>query len=131
VTIQPPSPASAPIVDIQLSRSQFWAVLWAILCTIAGGYIGLIYMMVSVVYGGINDRINRLEDHFQIAIAADVEIKDLLKNAPHLIQDVNEIKESLKNIPKQVQALQQSVDKLQIQTTNIQKQVHEISSVPQ
>jgi hypothetical protein len=44
--------------------------------------------MVSIIYGGINDRINRLEEHFQLAIAADIEIKDLLKNAPHLIQDV-------------------------------------------
>jgi hypothetical protein len=61
-------------------------------------------------------------------IAADIEIKDLLKNAPHLIKDVND-KEALKNTPMQIQSLQQSVDRLQIQTSNIQKQVHTIPGV--
>ena len=70
---------------------------------------------MSVVYGGLNERLKSLEDHFQTAIVADVEIKDLLKNAPPLIQDINEIKETLKPFSQQIQTLQQSVDKLQIQ----------------
>jgi hypothetical protein len=79
----PPDP-NAPFVVIPVTRNQFWGILVAL----AGAYAGLIYVMVSIIYGGINDRINRLEEHFQLAIAADIEIKDLLKNAPHLIQDV-------------------------------------------
>src|ERR1700731_3860903 len=121
---------NAPFVVIPaLTRNQFWGIFWGILVVLSGAYAGLLYVLVSVVYGGINDRITRLEDHFQIAIAADIEIKDLLKNAPHLIKDVNEIKEALKNTPMQIQSLQQSVDKLQIQTSNIQKQIHTIPGV--
>ena len=100
------------------TKGAFWS----------GIVIHTLWGEISTGTGGINDRINRLEDHFQIAIAADIEIKDLLKNAPHLIKDVND-KEALKNTPMQIQSLQQSVDRLQIQTSNIQKQVHTIPGV--
>jgi hypothetical protein len=103
------------------------------------GLLGIIITMIGGGYFGLNARINRLEDHFQTAMAADVEIKDLLKNSPHLIQDINGINktvlelkgsmEALKTMPQQIQTLQQGADKLQIQTNNIQKQIHTIPGV--
>gem|GEM_PF-3261969 len=92
----PPDPNAPMVVLPALTRNQFWGGLSAVFGTMVVGYIGLIYVLMSVVYGGLNERLKSLEDHFQTAIVADVEIKDLPKNAPHLIQDINEIKEALK-----------------------------------
>jgi len=65
---------NSPMVVIPaLTRSQFWGRLSVVFGTIAAGFISLIYVLVSVVYGGLNDRLKSLEDHFQTAIVAGAE----------------------------------------------------------
>jgi hypothetical protein len=107
-------------------------ITWAQLGTIFAIVLAVVGPLTAALYSGIrdgqketNDRLKSLEDHFQTAIAADVALKDLLKKAPNLMLDINEIKESLKPIPR----LQDSVNMLQIQTNNIQKQIHTIPGV--
>ena len=112
------------------------------------GLLGIIITMIGAAYYGSDARINRLEDHFQTAMAADVEIKDLLKNAPHLIQDINELKQGSQQIhsemvalrdniklfapvPGSIQTIQADQQKIRILLDNIQKQVHSIPGVPQ
>jgi hypothetical protein len=109
--------------------------------------LAIIIAMIGAAYYGVDARINRLEDHFQTAMAADIEIKDLLKNAPHLIQDINELKQGFQQvhsevvalrdnvklfmpIPGSIQAIQADQQTIRIQLDNIQKQVHSIPGVP-
>jgi hypothetical protein len=82
-------------------------ITWAQLGTIFAIVLAIVGPLTAALYSGIrdgqketNDRLKSLEDHFQTAIAADVELKDLLKKAPNLMLDINEIKESLKPIPR-------------------------------
>jgi len=56
-----------------------------------GGYISLIYVFVSVVYGGIDARLKSLEDHFQTAIVAGADVNHLLTTAPTLANQINAI----------------------------------------
>jgi hypothetical protein len=51
--VMPPQDPNAPFVVIPVTRNQFWGIL----ATFAGAYAGLIYVMISIVYGGINDRL--------------------------------------------------------------------------
>ena len=123
---------NAPFVVIPaITRNQFWGIL----VTFAGAYIGLLYVLISVVLGGIDTRLKSLEDHFQSAIVAGANVKQLLETAPTLQHDITEttktvfeIKgsmEMLKPLPQQTQKIETNQEKMQIQLDNIQKQVHE------
>jgi hypothetical protein len=119
LTMQTPSGtplgANSPITWAQLG------VIFAIVLAIVGPLTAALYSGIRDGQKETNDRLKSLEDHSQTPIAADVELKELLK-APNLMLDINEIKESLKLIPK----LQQSVDMLQMQARNIQRQIHTV-----
>src|ERR1700730_937371 len=123
---------NAPFVVIPaITRNQFWGIL----VTFEGAYIGLLYVLISVVLGGIDTRLKSLEDHFQSAIVAGANVKQLLETAPTLQHDITEttktvfeIKgsmEMLKPLPQQTQKIETNQAKMQIQLDNIQKQVHE------
>jgi archaellum component FlaC len=132
---------NAPFVVIPaVTRNQFWGIL----VMFAGAYVGLLYVLITVVLGGIDtrlegidSRIKSLEDHFQSAIVAGANVKQLLETAPTLQHDITETNktvfelkgsmESIKTVSQQIQTLQQDLGKLQIQTNNIQKQIHTIS----
>jgi hypothetical protein len=133
-----PTHPNSPIIPPLTSR-QFWALVAGGIGTIITGYIGLIYVLVNIVYGGIDARLKSLEDHFQSAIVASANVKQLLETSPTLQHDITETNktvfelkgsmEALKTVPQQIQTLQQDFGKLQIQTNNIQKQIHTIPGV--
>jgi sensor histidine kinase YesM len=126
-------PENAPAIAIPpVSRGQFFTLL----VTIIGGFLAVIVTLIGVVYWGIDARLKSLEDHFQNAIVAGANVKQLLETAPTLQHDITETNktvfelkgsmEALKPVPQQIQTLQQDFGKLQIQTTNIQQQIHTI-----
>jgi hypothetical protein len=127
---------NAPVIAIPpVSRGQFVTLLG----TIIVGFLAVIATLIGVVYWGIDARLKSLEDHFQSAIVAGANVKQLLETAPTLQHDITETNktvfelkggmESLKTVPQQIQTLQQDFGKLQIQTNNIQKQIHAIPGV--
>lgn len=127
---------NAPVIAIPPgSRGQFFALLG----TIIVGFLAVIATLIGVVYWGIDARLKSLEDHFQSAIVAGANVKQLLETAPTLQHDITETNktvfelkggmESLKTVPQLIQMLQQDFGKLQIQTNNIQKQIHTIPGV--
>jgi peptidoglycan hydrolase CwlO-like protein len=132
VTLEPP-PQGAPIRIPQLTRA-LWVLVWSIPCTIAGGYIGLIYVLVSVISTGINDRLNSLEDHFQAAIVASGDVKRLLETAPTLQHDITETHDAVIKLQGSMEMLNQKIgsnqEKTTIQLENIQKQIHAMPGVP-
>jgi len=130
------SDQNAPIIAVPpVSRGQFFALLG----TIIVGFVAVIATLVGVVYWGIDARLKSLEDHFQSSIVASANVKQLLETSPTLQHDITETNktvfelkggmESLKTVPQQIQALQQDFGKLQIQTNNIQNQIHTIPGV--
>jgi hypothetical protein len=129
---------NAPVIALPpLTRGQFWGVLWAILIAIVSGYIGLIYALVHVVYGGIDDRINSLEVSFKTAISASADVKHLLDTSPTLERQITEtsidvkgltdsmtllnplethdIIIALKPVPRQLQEIKTQLDSMQYQ----------------
>jgi heme oxygenase len=70
---------------------------------------------------------------------ASANVKQLLETAPTLQHDITETNktvfelkggmEALKTVPQQIQTIQQDLGKVQIQTNNIQKQIHTIPGV--
>jgi hypothetical protein len=70
--VVPPSDPNTPFVVIPaVTRNQFWGILG----TFAGAYVGLLFVLIKVVLGGIDtrlegidSRLKGLEDHFQSAI---------------------------------------------------------------
>jgi hypothetical protein len=90
-----------------------WTMFLSLIGTVLAAAATIIWILVSVVYGGLKDdlkgntdRVNRLEDHFETAIRADIEIKNLLKDSPHLIQDINEIKQGAKQTIDRLKSLE-------------------------
>ena len=119
-----PTPSGTPLgANSPITWAQLGAI-FAIVLAIVGPLTATLNSGIRDGQKETNDRLKSLEDHFQKPIAADVELKDLLK-APNLMLDINEIKESVESIPK----LQESVNMLQIQTRNIQRQIHTIPGV--
>ena len=90
-----------------------WTMFLSLIGTVLAAAATIIWILISVVYGGLKDdlkgntdRVNRLEDHFETAIRADIEIKNLLKDSPHLIQDINEIKQGAKQTVDRLKSLE-------------------------
>jgi methyl-accepting chemotaxis protein len=90
-----------------------WTMFLSLIGTVLAAAATIIWILVSVVYGGLKDdlkgntdRVNRLEDHFETAIRADIEITNLLKDSPHLIQDINEIKQGAKQTIDRLKSLE-------------------------
>src|ERR1700732_4085739 len=121
---------NAPAIAIPpVSRGQFFTLLG----TIIVGFLAVIATLMGVVYWGIDARLKSLEDHFQSAIVAGANVKQLLETAPTFQHDVAETNktvfelkgsmETLKTVPQQIQTLQQDFGKLQIQTNNIHQQI--------
>jgi hypothetical protein len=129
---------NAPVIAFPpLTRGQFWGLLGAILVAVVSGYVGLIYVLVHVVYGGIDDRIKSLEDSFKTAISASADVKHLLDTSPTLERQISEtsidvkglkdsmsllnplethdIIVSLKPVPQQLQEIKTQLDSMQYQ----------------
>jgi sensor histidine kinase YesM len=78
---------NAPVIAIPPgSRGQFFALLG----TIIVGFLAVIATLIGVVYWGIDARLKSLEDHFQSAIVAGANVKQLLETAPTLQHDITE-----------------------------------------
>ena len=137
MTLEPHPSGTNPNAPIGIPKLTLglWTLVWSIPCTIAAGYIGLIYVLVSVISTGINDRLKSLEDHFQAAIVASGDVKQLLNDSPNLKKAINETHDAvirlqdsmelLKPLPQQLQKIETNQERMQIQLDNIQKQVHE------
>jgi hypothetical protein len=62
-----PTDPNAPVI-LPLTRSQFWILVAGGFGTVITGYLGLIYVLVNIVYGGINERLKSLESTIHTAI---------------------------------------------------------------
>ena len=131
-----------------LTQRQFWGGLLSILGTMVAGYFGLIYVLVSVVYGGIKDEIkdtktdikdvkasvDKLNESFRGAYKAviDVNDSDLVKAVGNLNKIVIELQGSQKAINSTLNNMNRSQYDLQdikMQLNNMQRQIHTIPGV--
>jgi hypothetical protein len=122
--------------------------LLSILGTVAAGYIGLIYVLVYVVIGGIKDEIrdaktdikavktsiDKLDESFRGAYKAaiDVNDSDLVKSVANLNKTVVELKTGQTVIENKLNNLQPSPydwQDIKMQLNNMQRQIHTIPGV--
>jgi hypothetical protein len=137
----PPDPNAAVIAIIRL------------FATIAASLLGSIIALLGVIFWLTDARLKSLEEHFQTAIVADAEVKQMLNESPDLKKTINETHDAvkkletsiellkplethdaiidlqksmapLKPVPQQVQRIETNQEKMQMQLDSIQKQVH-------
>jgi hypothetical protein len=115
---------------------------------VAAGYIGLIYVLVYVVIGGIKDEIrdaktdikavktsiDKLDESFRGAYKAaiDVNDSDLVKSVANLNKTVVELKTGQTVIENKLNNLQPSPydwQDIKMQLNNMQRQIHTIPGV--
>jgi hypothetical protein len=136
---------NTPMVVIPaVTRVQFWGALG----TMAAAYIGLIYVLVSIVYGGLKDEIkdgkadikavktsvDKLDESFRGAYKAvlDVNDSDLVKTVSNLNKTVSELKIGQTVISNKLNNLQPSPydwQDIKMQLNNMQRQIHTIPGV--
>src|SRR6202011_6107820 len=94
-----PTDPGAPVTVIPpLTQRQFWALVGSVIGMVITGYIGLIYVLVNIVYGGIDSRLKTLEGHFDTAISASANVKHLLDTAPTLEHQITEMRIDVKGL---------------------------------
>jgi|ERR1700730_1574152 len=129
----PPDP-NARGVNIQLSRTEVYWILGAILA----GFLGLASLDYYGIKGDIKDikqDVRDLAGSYREAITSGLKVQDLITKAPSLEKTINETHatvirlqdsmELLKPLPQQTKKIETNQEKMQIQLDNIQKQVHE------
>jgi hypothetical protein len=132
-----PTPNDAPAVVIPpITRGMFWTLI----ITIAGGFGTVIWVLVSLVYGGLKDEIKdtkesikTLSDSYREAVTSGIKVQDLIAKSPTLEKAIGETHDAVIKIQDGMEMLNQKVDANQqqtkIQLDNIQKQVHTIPGV--
>ena len=60
----------------------------------------------NIVYGGIDTRLKSLEDHFQSAIVAGANVKQLLETAPTLQHEITETNKTVFELKGGMEALE-------------------------
>jgi hypothetical protein len=148
MTAVTPDPNAPMVVLPALTRNQFWGGLLSILGTMVAGYIGIIYVLVSVVYGGVKDEIkgakadikdvkasvDKLNESFRGAYKAviDVNDSDVVKTIGNLNKIVIELQGSQKTINSTLNNIRQSqydFQDIKMQLNNMQRQIHTIPGI--
>lgn len=114
------------------------------------GLLAVIAALIGVAYWGIDARLKSLEDHFQTAIVAGVEVRELLMKSPTLEQKITDTHDAviriqegqvqitkLQDVQAQIineqlsvmQSMQMDQQKMRIQLNNMQKQIHTIPGI--
>jgi hypothetical protein len=125
-------PTSPSGVNISVT----WAKIWVLVVTVVGGIATVMGVLVSLVYGGLKDKIEEtsnnvttLSNSYRDAVTSGIKVQDLITRAPTLEKTINETHDAVIKVQGGVELLNQKVDANQqqtkIQLDNIQKQVHE------
>jgi hypothetical protein len=131
VAVPPPpiggAPPSTPGEDIVI-RGLTWPKLLAIIGTVLGALGITIYVLLGVVYGGIQERFDTLskriqgiDDNFHSAGAAATDVKDLLEKSPRIEQTINDTRSDVATIKAQVQTLQRDTSDIKLQLQSLQE----------
>jgi chromosome segregation ATPase len=117
--------AAAPGEDITI-RGLTWPKLLTIIGAILGGAGAIIWVLIGLVYGGIQEkidskaadttksvdaltkRVESVEQTFRTAVTAGISVQDLLARAPRLEATINETHDAALGLKAQLQALQQT-----------------------
>ena len=101
--------------------------------TIVNGFLATIGILVGFIFLAMNDHLKSIDEHLKSLndkFQAVVELKNLLKNAPDLNQDIKDIGQETKGTHDDVIRLQERMEllepfpeKILIQLENIQKQL--------
>lgn len=133
-----------PLIPIPpITRGMFWTLIG----TVAAGFGTVIWVLISLVYGGLKDEIKEtkesvkeLSESYREAVTSGIKVHDLIVKYPLLEKTISDTHDSviklqdsvelLRQITQQTQATQIDQQKIRIQLDNIQKQVHSIPGVP-
>ena len=101
--------------------------------TIVNGFLATIGILVGFIFLAMNDHLKSIDEHLKSLddkFQAVVELKNLLKNAPDLNQDIKDIGQETKGthddvirLKERMELLEPFPEKILIQLENIQKQL--------
>ena len=77
-------PTNPPAVNISVT----WAMIWSLIVAVAGGIAAVIWVLVSLVYGGLKDEIKEtnnsvttLSNSYREAVTSGIKVQDVIISA--------------------------------------------------
>jgi hypothetical protein len=136
-------PRNPPGVNISVT----WKMIWALIVAGLGGIATIIWVLVSLVYGGLKEEIKdtkisitTLSNSYSEAVTSGVKVQDLITRAPTLERTINETHDAvirlqgsmdllnplethdaiieLKPVPRQLNEIKKQLDNIAVSDTS-------------